>query len=88
MDQQDRFITRIQDALDRYKDGLSFEGDRASEEFHVGMELCDTIGNDEAKMQSLARMREILLRLTETCTGIGPTSECPLLEALDHYGTD
>ena len=53
MDQQDRFITRLQDALDRYEEVLPLEGVQASEEFQTAMELCDTIGTDETKMQGL-----------------------------------
>ncbi len=47
---QDHFITRLQNALDRYADGISLEVDQASQENRVGIELCDIIGNDEAKM--------------------------------------
>jgi len=50
MTPQDHFITRLQNALDRYANGISLEADWASQEYQVGMELCDTIGNDEAKL--------------------------------------
>lgn len=36
------------------------------------------------KLAELQRVREALAHLADTCTGIGPTSACPLLDALDH----
>jgi len=41
------------------------------------------ISEIETKLQSLARMKDVLLTLAATCTGAGPTSECPILEALE-----
>lgn len=35
------------------------------------------------KLAELERMRSILERLADTCSGDGPTSECPILEMLD-----
>lgn len=37
----------------------------------------------DARLRSLARMRDVLVELTEACPGSGPTSECPILEALE-----
>ncbi len=36
----------------------------------------------EDKIRQLQTMRRALVRLTETCQGSGPVSECPILEAL------
>ncbi len=36
----------------------------------------------EDKIRQLQTMRRALVRLTETCQGSGPLSECPILEAL------
>ena len=37
----------------------------------------------EMKIQTLHRMKEVLNRITERCSGCGPTSECPILESID-----
>lgn len=38
----------------------------------------------EEKLASLGRMRDTLLAITRSCAGEGPTTECPILDALDH----
>lgn len=38
----------------------------------------------EVKLKSLRKMRSALTKLVSTCSGQGPTSACPILEALDH----
>lgn len=42
----------------------------------------------DAKLADLRRMRDALAHLAATCTGTGPTSSCPLLDALDIQGAD
>ncbi len=37
----------------------------------------------EEKIQALNRMKKALVKLRLTCSGRGPTSECPILDALD-----
>ncbi len=37
----------------------------------------------ERKMVELQRMRQALLQVASLCTGQGPVSRCPMLEALD-----
>ncbi len=41
------------------------------------------IADIEEKMRDLNRMKRALETLTAACCGQGPTSECPILEALD-----
>ncbi len=41
------------------------------------------IGDIDEKIERLSRMREALVTITVTCSGSGPTSECPILDALD-----
>ncbi len=41
----------------------------------------------EAKMADLARIRGILNKLALACRGRGPTSECPILDAITEDGT-
>jgi len=37
----------------------------------------------EQKLSSLQKMKRALTKLAASCTGHGPTSDCPILEALD-----
>jgi MerR family transcriptional regulator, copper efflux regulator len=41
------------------------------------------IGDIERKIADLHRMKQALVKVTNTCTGQGPTSACPILDALD-----
>lgn len=44
------------------------------------------LANIEQKIDTLGRMKTALVKLVEGCSGTGPTSECPILEALDREG--
>jgi len=37
----------------------------------------------EGKIKTLRKMKKALLKLTKICSGSGPVSECPILEALE-----
>jgi len=37
----------------------------------------------ENKIKSLQRMKKALVKLTKACSGKGPVTECPILEALE-----
>ena len=41
------------------------------------------IADINAKVQSLRRMKRALVKLTDACDERAPTSQCPILEALD-----
>ncbi len=43
----------------------------------------DKIADVEAKIRDLERVRQALLGVTASCKGRGPTSACPILDALD-----
>ena len=38
----------------------------------------------ENRISTLECMKQALVRVTETCQGNGPTSQCPILDALEH----
>lgn len=40
----------------------------------------------EAKIKQLGQIRRALQALTKQCTGRGPTSDCPILDALEKEG--
>lgn len=42
----------------------------------------------EEKMETLGKMKEAITKLTTECEGRGPTSECPILEALERREED
>ncbi len=44
------------------------------------------IADIEGKIRSLESMSKTLRRLTKSCAGCGPASECPILESLDGEG--
>lgn len=46
------------------------------------------IADVDERITALQRMRDALDRLARRCRGEGPTSECPILDALDRGGTD
>ena len=43
------------------------------------------IAGVEQKLLELQRMRQALLQVASLCTGEGPRSRCPMLDALDQY---
>ena len=46
------------------------------------------IADIERKIDDLRNMRQALATLAETCSGDGPISECPFLDALDEQAHD
>jgi MerR family transcriptional regulator, copper efflux regulator len=55
---------------------------------HVKQQAVTKLADVDAKLAELQRMRDALARLAASCTGAGPTSACPLLDALDAQGDD
>ena len=45
------------------------------------------IGSIDEKIEALKTMRKALVVITDTCSGEGPTTECPILDALDRAAT-
>ncbi len=45
----------------------------------------DKIADIDAKLQDLQRMKETLVQLVTTCSGRGPISQCPILDALEPH---
>ena len=43
----------------------------------------EKIADIEDKIKTLQRMKKALFKLSKTCRGAGPASECPILEALE-----
>jgi MerR family mercuric resistance operon transcriptional regulator len=81
-----RFIKRAQElgfSLSEVKELLSLRIDNERESSEVKALAKVKIADIEEKIQTLHRMKEVLSRLTERCSGCGPTSECPILASID-----
>ena len=82
-----RFITSAQDlglSLKEIRDllGLRVKQSVRCADIRSRAEL--KIADVEQKIRSLQAIRKALVKITSTCGGKGPLSECPILEALDH----
>lgn len=80
-----RFIARAQElgfTLKEIKELLELRVDPETTCQTVKARTEEKIENVEAKIRDLRRIQQALMRLAETCTGAGPTSDCPILEAM------
>ena len=64
---------------------LRVDGQTSCEEVKQHAEL--KIAEVERKLLELQRMRQALLQVAALCTGQGPASACPMLDALDQQET-
>jgi MerR family mercuric resistance operon transcriptional regulator len=81
-----RFIKRAKElgfSLKEIKELLVLRVDPATTCREVKEQAKAKIADIESKIASLLRMKEALVRLAASCRGQGPTSECPILDALD-----
>src|SRR5262245_2271788 len=84
-----RFIRRAKElgfSLKDIKELLALRVDPTTTCREVKAQAEAKITDIEGKIASLLRMKKALVRLTATCRGQGPTSECPILEALGKEG--
>ncbi len=81
-----RFIKHAQDlgfSLREIYDLLSLRTDNTRSCSVVKKIADEKIADIDEKIKALRRIRKALLKLSETCPGSGPVSDCPILEALD-----
>jgi len=81
-----RFIKRAQEigfSLAEIRELLSLRADGRRERNEVRAIAQAKLADIEDKMRTLKAMKAVLNRLTERCSGCGPTSECPILESID-----
>ena len=81
-----RFIKRAQEigfTLAEIRDLLAIRIDTDRDSSAVRVIAQAKISDIEEKIQMLQRMKEALGRMTERCSGCGPSSECPILESID-----
>jgi len=80
-----RFIRKAKDlgfSLKEIKELLTLRLDPTTTCADVRNKAEAKIADIEAKVETLQRMKKALVKLTKTCRGSGPTSACPILEAL------
>ncbi len=81
-----RFIRRAKElgfSLKEIKELLALRVDPNTTCAEVRKRAEDKIADVEAKIEALQKIKKALATLTKTCSGRGPTSECPILDALD-----
>jgi MerR family mercuric resistance operon transcriptional regulator len=85
-----RFIKRAKDlgfTLAEIKGLLDLRVDDEATCQDVKAQAVQKLDEVEQKIQDLERIREALARLAATCEGSqGPTSECPILDAMEDEG--
>ena len=81
-----QFIRRAKElgfTLSEIKELLSLRLDPSTSCADVKSRAEVKIADIDEKIRTLQRMKKALEKLTKACSGRGPTSECPILEALD-----
>lgn len=83
-----RFIRRAKDlgfTLKEIAALLALRHEPATTAADVKREAEQKIAEIDRKIRSLRQMRNALRKLADSCPGHGPTSECPILEALSGH---
>jgi Zn(II)-responsive transcriptional regulator len=81
-----RFIKRAKKlgfTLKEIKELLSLQLDPQATKAEVKQQTEAKIADIELKIKDLTRMKEVLESLDACCNGQGPTSDCPILGALE-----
>jgi MerR family copper efflux transcriptional regulator len=81
-----RFIKRAKElgfSLREIKELLSLRVDPETTCSDIRERAKAKIADIEGKIQSLEKIKEVLMGLTTSCSGLGPVSECPIVEALE-----
>ncbi len=84
--QRVRFVKRAQElgfSLEEIKELLSLRATPSSRCGHVKAQAQAKVKQIDHKVKALEAMRSALLRLIGECSGKGPITGCPILEALD-----
>ncbi len=81
-----RFIKRTQElgfSLAEIRELLTLRVDRQRDRAVVRTLTGAKMAQIDEKIRTLEMMKRALQHLTDSCSGHGPASECPILEALD-----
>ncbi len=80
-----RFIGRAQElgfTLEEIKELLELRVDPETTCHAIKTRAENKIEDVETKIRDLQRIRQALVHLADTCSGEGPTSDCPILDAM------
>jgi Hg(II)-responsive transcriptional regulator len=86
-----RFIKRAQElgfSLKEITELLTLRVDPATPSSEVKRRAEAKLEDIERKIEALFRMKRALEHITHLCTGQGPISQCPILDALEHEDGD
>jgi MerR family mercuric resistance operon transcriptional regulator len=81
-----RFIKRAKElgfSLKEIKELLALRVDPTTTCAEVRSKAQAKVADIEEKIETLQRMKKALVKLTKACSGRGPISECPILDALE-----
>lgn len=81
-----RFIRRAQElgfSLTEIRELLSLRSSRTATSRDIRKRAEAKIADVETKIKSLEAIRKALRKLTDTCDGCSPLTECPILESLE-----
>lgn len=84
-----RFIKRAKElgfSLKEIKELLALRVDPTTTCTEVRSKAAAKVADIEEKIQALQRIKKALVQLTAVCQGRGPTSECPILKAMEKEG--
>lgn len=85
-----RFIREAQDlgfSLTEIRQLLALRVDPTTSCAEVKSAAEAKISSIDEKIEALRTMRKALVVITNTCSGEGPTTDCPILDALDRAAT-
>lgn len=81
-----RFIKRAQDlgfSLKEIRELLALRTSARTPSAEIRRRAEAKIVDIDGKIKTLASMKKTLQKLTQSCSGCGPVSACPILESLD-----
>ncbi len=84
-----RFIRRAKElgfTLGEISELLSLRVDPSTTCADVKSRAEDKLTDIDAKSRTLQKMKKALVKLTKECSGRGPTSQCPILDAIEPLG--
>lgn len=84
-----RFIRRAKElgfTLGEISELLSLHLDPSTTCADVKSRAQDKLTDIDAKIRTLRKMKNALVKLMKECSGRGPTSQCPILDAIEPLG--
>lgn len=81
-----RFIKSAQElgfTLEEIKELLALRVDESATKSDVRTHAEEKVAHIDAKIAALTQMRTALTHMIDQCHGDGPTSDCPILEAIE-----